>query len=170
MKDILKEYAAYNTWANQKLCETILKLSAEKQKTEVPGSFKSLYLTLLHMWSAESIWWQRMKLQERLIIPGEYFKGDMQELVNGLHQQNVLWEQWISNASPAALQHVFQYFNSRKESFKQPVYQMLLHVFNHGTYHRGQLVNILRQLGIEKIPQTDFIVYSRSKKQVLPLS
>jgi uncharacterized damage-inducible protein DinB len=36
--------------------------------------------------------------------------------------------------------------------------QMLLHVFNHGTYHRGQLINILRQAGVEKVPETDFIV------------
>jgi uncharacterized damage-inducible protein DinB len=35
-------------------------------------------------------------------------------------------------------------------SFQQPIYQMLLHVFNHGTYHRGQLINMLRQLGVYK--------------------
>jgi uncharacterized damage-inducible protein DinB len=40
---------------------------------------------------------------------------------------------------------------------------MLLHLFNHGTYHRGQLVNQLRQLGIAKIPPTDFIIWSRKK-------
>ncbi|MBD0288544.1 MAG: DNA polymerase, partial [Flavisolibacter sp.] len=43
-------------------------------------------------------------------------------------------------------------------------YQMLLHLFNHGTYHRGQLVNMLRQLEVSPIPQTDFIVWSRRKK------
>ena len=48
------------------------------------------------------------------------------------------------------IEHVFQYYNSKKEHFKSPVYQMLMHVFNHGTYHRGQLVNMLRQLGVEK--------------------
>jgi uncharacterized damage-inducible protein DinB len=62
------------------------------------------------------------------------------------------------------LDHVFQYYNSKREYFKQPIFQMLLHVFNHGTYHRGQLVNMLRQLAVEKIPQTDFIVFSRTKK------
>jgi uncharacterized damage-inducible protein DinB len=41
---------------------------------------------------------------------------------------------------------------------------MLLHVFNHSNFHRGQLVTILRQLGEEKIPQTDYIHYSRSRK------
>lgn len=163
MKELLRQLAAYNIWANQKLFETILALPEEKQKAELPSSFKSIYTTVLHMWSAESIWWQRMKLQERISIPFESFNGSMQDLVNELLQQNRLWIEWINDASDAALEHVFQYQNSKKEQFKQPVYQMLLHVFNHGTYHRGQLVNMLRQSGVEKIPQTDFIVWSRKK-------
>ncbi len=57
----------------------------------------------------------------------------------------------------------FDYENSKGEQFKQPIFQMLLHVFNHGTYHRGQLVTMLRQLGVENIPATDFIVWSREK-------
>ena len=77
--------------------------------------------------------------------------------------QSILWKDWVGNASEMALEHVFQYYNSKKEMFKQPVWQMILHVLNHGTYHRGQLVNMLRQLGIEKIPQTDFVVWSRKK-------
>jgi uncharacterized damage-inducible protein DinB len=115
------------------------------------------------MYHAESIWWQRMKLQERFNLPMETFKGSIQELSNELLQQNRQWQQWVSTATDPMLDHVFQYFSQKKESFKQPIFQMLLHVFNHGTYHRGQLVNMLRQLGIEKIPQTDFIVWSRKK-------
>jgi uncharacterized damage-inducible protein DinB len=77
--------------------------------------------------------------------------------------QSNQWRDWVVNASDLSLDHVFQYYNNKKEHFKMPVYQMLHHVFNHGTYHRGQLVNMLRQLGIEKIPQTDFIVWCRKK-------
>ena len=79
MKDTLSQLAAYNIWANQKLLDIILALPAEKQKQEVASSFKSLYTTLLHMYHAESIWWQRMKLQERFNLPMETFKGSMQE-------------------------------------------------------------------------------------------
>lgn len=163
MKEILQQFAAYNIWANQKIMDVIFALPEEKQKAEVPSSFKSLYSTVLHMWNAESNWWQRMKLQERIIVPSENFKGNMQDLVNGLMQQSRQWEEWVSNASELSLDHVFQYQNSKKEQFKQPIYQMVLHVINHGTYHRGQLINILRQLGVEKLPQTDFIVWSRKK-------
>jgi uncharacterized damage-inducible protein DinB len=88
----------------------------------------------------------------------------MKDNVNGLLQQDQQWLDWVNNASEAAIDHVFQYYNSKKESFKQPVFQVIMHVLNHSTYHRGQIVNMLRQLGIEKIPQTDMIVWARMKK------
>jgi uncharacterized damage-inducible protein DinB len=163
MKELLKQLAAYNTWAHQKIVDVILSLAEEKQMAEVPSSFDSLYKTMLHIWNAESIWWQRMKLNERIIEPAWNFNGTMKDITDGLMQQSKQWEEWVNNASDMMLDHVFQYQNSRKEYFKQPLYQMLLQVFNHDTYHRGQLVNMLRQLGIEKIPQTDFIVWSRKK-------
>jgi uncharacterized damage-inducible protein DinB len=65
MKEILSQFAAYNTWANQKLFDVIVALPEEKQLRELPSSFKNLYATMLHMWDAESVWWQRLKLQER---------------------------------------------------------------------------------------------------------
>lgn len=163
MKELLMQFAAYNLWANQKLLEQILSLPEEKQKAEVLSSFSSLYATVLHMWDAESIWWQRMKLHERVIIPSENFNGSMKDVANGLLQQNQQWQDWLSSSSDMTLEHVFQYYTTKKELFKQPICQMVLHVFNHGTYHRGQLVNMLRQLGVDKIPQTDFIVWSRKK-------
>ena len=163
MKELLKQYAAYNCWASQRIIDVLLTLPEEKQRAEVPSSLNSLYKTVLHMWDAESIWWQRMKMQERLVVPSENFMGNLQDAANGLLNQSKLWNDWVNNASDLSLEHVFQYYNNKKEYFKQPVYQMLQHVFNHGTYHRGQLINMLRQLGIEKLPSTDFIIWSRRK-------
>ena len=164
MKELLKQYAAYNIWASQRILDVILTLPEEKQLTEVPSSFNSLYKTVLHMLDAENIWWQRMKMQERIIVPSENFKGTLQELASSLLQQSKQWEEWVASASDLSLEHVFQYYNNKKEHFKMPVYQMIHHVFNHGTYHRGQLINMLRQLGLEKLPQTDFSLWTRSKK------
>ena len=164
MKELLKQYAAYNIWASQRILDAILILPEEKQMTEVPSSFKSLYKTVLHMLDAENIWWQRMKMQERIIVPSENFKGTVQELAGNLLQQSKQWEEWVAGASDLLLEHVFQYYNNKKEHFKMPVYQMVHHVFNHGTYHRGQLINMLRQLGVEKLPQTDFSLWARSRK------
>ena len=163
MKELLRQFAAYNYWANQKLFEVILALPAEQQTREVPSSFSSIHKTLLHMWDAESIWWQRMKLQEAVIPPSSNFSGTTQDIISGLQLVDRQWDEWISNATPMALDHVFSYYSLKKEHFKQPTYQVVMHVMNHNMYHRGQLVNMLRQLGVQKIPQTDYIVWSRKK-------
>jgi len=164
MKELLKQMAVYNVWAHKKIMDVVLALPVENQKAEIPSSFSSLEKTILHLWDAESIWWQRMKLHERLMIPSENFKGTTVEAVNGLLSQSTLWEEWVNNVSDNMLEHVFEFRNKKGDQIKMPIWQMLTHIFNHGTYHRGQLVNMLRQLGVEKIPGTDFSTFVRNKK------
>jgi uncharacterized damage-inducible protein DinB len=164
MKELLKQYSAYNLWAHQRIIDVILSLPEETCTVELPSSFNSLHKTILHMWDAESAWWQRMKMQERVIKPSENFSGNTKEVTQGLLQQSRQWEEWVSSASDLSLDHVFQYYTNKTEHVKMPVWQMLLHVFNHGTYHRGQLINMLRQSGQEKLPSTDFSFYTRNRK------
>ncbi len=164
MKELLKQMALYNIWAHQKIIDIVLSLPEEKQIAKLPSSFSSLHDTILHIWDAESIWWQRMKLHERFAIPSDNFKGSTRDAANGLLSQARLWENWVNNVSETMLEHVFEFRNSKREQVKMPIWQMLIHVFNHGTYHRGQLVNMLRQSGVEKIPATDFVLVPRSKK------
>ncbi|HWJ92860.1 MAG TPA: DinB family protein [Flavisolibacter sp.] len=166
MKEILVELSTFNVWASQLLLNAILQLPEETQMASTPSSFPSLYKTVLHMWDAESIWWQRMKLQERIIIQSESFTGDMNELASQLLRQSRQWNEWVIAAHDHMLSHVFRYQNSKREQFKQPIYEMLIHVFNHNTYHRGQLVTMMRQLGVDKIPQTDFIAWSRRRQSL----
>lgn len=163
MKILLTQYSTYHQWANQLIIDTIEKLPASLQEQEVESSFKSLKATLLHMWDAEVIWWQRMKLLEIITPPSTEFSGSCTDIAKGLMQQSKQWHDWILNASEHMFEHEFIYFNSKREKFKQAVYQMLLHLFNHGTYHRGQIVTMLRQLEVDNIPPTDFIVWSRKR-------
>src|SRR5689334_7376046 len=120
MKEMLLQLAAYNYWANSLLLATIDQLPEEKQTMANTSSFPSLYKTVLHMWDAESIWWQRVKLLDRLNIPSENFRGDMKELSQALLLQNKLWLEWINGNQEYMLQHVFQYQNFKREQFKQP--------------------------------------------------
>ncbi len=163
MKKLLLQYAAYNVWANQKLIDCIENLSDEQIKREIDSSFKSIYATLIHLWDAESIWWQRVKLQEQIDVPGSHFNGSVLELGNNLLKQSKHWKEWVDIATEAALEHEFIYRNSKKEQFKQPVYDTLLHLFNHQSYHRGQLITMFHQVGLENIPNTDFVTFCRKK-------
>jgi len=167
MKNIISRYAAYNLWANEQLMQTVLKLSDEENKKKIDSSFPGILPTILHLWNAESIWWQRIKLQEPVKAPADHFEGSVREAVMHLLSQSGEWVAWTQQASEASLDHVFEYRNSKKEVYKQPVYEALLHVFNHQSYHRGQIVTMLRQLGVKEIPGTDLINFTRLRKSVV---
>ena len=162
MKELLQQYAAYNIWANKLLVDRISKLSNDEINKEIASSFPSLYKTMQHMWLAEEAWWQRLKLVENIDLQSEKFTGTFTELSINHAKQSQQWVEWINNANENQLLHVFAYIRN-KEQLKMPVYQMIQHVFNHASYHRGQLVTILRQLGADKIPTTDFSAFCRKK-------
>ena len=114
------------------------------------------------MWLAEEVWWQRLKLTENIVLESAKFDGSFSEMTDILAKQSQQWKDWINNANENQITHVFAFIRN-KEQIKMPVYQMLHHVFNHATYHRGQLVTILNQLGVDKIPSTDFSTFCRGK-------
>jgi uncharacterized damage-inducible protein DinB len=163
MKQLLQQYSSYNVWANKKILERLNQLSAEEVHKEIISSFPSVYKTVLHIMNTEYVWWQRLKLAEHIESYMENYNGSFEELTARLSQLDKQWEEWVKEANEVNLTHTFAYQNNKKEQFKQPVYEMLVHLFNHQSYHRGQLVMMLRQLGADKIPQTDFIIYSRKK-------
>jgi uncharacterized damage-inducible protein DinB len=163
MKELLAQYADYNMWANKRICDLVINLTDEQLNREINSSFSSIYKTLVHMWSVENVWWQRIKLVEKEVWAGEGFTGSVVELTDALHHESKQWKEWVANATEAALSHEFIYRNTKKDQFKQPVWEAVHHLFNHQTYHRGQLITMLRQVGVTELPATDQIAFSRKK-------
>lgn len=161
MKPLLKEFLAYHLWANQQLTSCILALDQGYWTKPIPSSFPSLFKTLLHMWDADSIWWQRVEGAAQITVPSTYFQENTAELVRRLLLQNEAWYAWVINLEENAMEQRFMYTNLKGEQLFQPLYQVVMHICNHGTYHRGQLVTILRSLDVQKIPQTDYIQWAR---------
>jgi uncharacterized damage-inducible protein DinB len=163
MKVTLTKYAHYNCWANQQILEVIYNLTDEQIHREVISSFPSIYKTVLHMLDAEAIWWQRLKLVEVVEVPSATFNGTIMELGNTWVRQSKQIKEWVDLAVAGTFTHEFSYMTSKKVRFKQPVYEVLMHLFNHQSYHRGQLVTLLRQTGCTTIPSTDLINFLRKK-------
>lgn len=162
--NFLVQNAAYNVWANHKYTFQLLDMPTDNWMAPTPSSFNSLYKTILHMWDAESGWWQRMRLHESIVLPSLNFEPSMKDACNGLLHQSMQWETFIQDQLDSnALNTNLIYKNSTGEVFNQPVSQVIMHVFNHSTYHRGQLTNMMRALQIEKIPTTDFIAFCRTR-------
>jgi uncharacterized damage-inducible protein DinB len=164
MKLLLEEYASYNKWANKKIIDVVMTMPQEQVMRDMGSSFPSIFKTVLHMADAESIWWQRIHLAEHVEVLIDTYSGTIEELATKWTDLSLKWEEWVKQSKEVALSHVFAYQNSRREQFKQPVYQVLVHLFNHQSYHRGQLVTMLRQLKVDKIPSTDLILFTRLGK------
>ncbi len=163
MKQLLVQYAHYNFWANQRITDVILNLPDDMVHKDIPSSFPSIFKTLIHIMEVEEVWWQRMKLFENPVQPGQPYEGNLVELTTALVNSSRRWKEWVDVATEAALSHEFIYKNSKKDQFKQPVHEVLMHLFNHQSYHRGQLVTMMRMAGITAIPSTDLISFLRKK-------
>ena len=162
MKKALQDYITYHIWANTRIVDCIRKLSEEQIYQEVTSSFPGIYNTVLHMWNAERAWWLRLQQEPNIVSATDWFKGDFNELVENLQQQSQLWKDWISSTTDEALQQSFNYKTYNGDPYTQPIQEVVFHFINHATYHRGQLVTILRQLGVTTIPSTDMIVFYRA--------
>jgi len=160
MKELILQYAAYNLWANKRIAEVLLQ-AGDKLNQEMVSSFPSIRATVLHIWSAESIWLQRLQHVEEPIWQQGGFAGDFSELCSEwLLASEALIRFAEQMEDDGAFREMLIYHNRAKKEHHNPVYQVLHHVFNHSTYHRGQLVTMLRQTGRKEIPGIDFIGFA----------
>jgi len=162
MKQLFISYTSYNHWANKQLTSAIDMLTEEFCHTEIVGSFPSLYDTIRHLWHAEFLWWQRVNGITPTALPTLASESTL-DLMNALLDQGKEWEIWAENLTDEQLLESITYTNMKGETFTSSLWQILQHIFNHASYHRGQVVMILRQLGVFSIPNTDYIAYCRSK-------
>lgn len=156
MKQSLVHFGAYNHWANRVLCDAVLSLREGLPEQIVASSFPNLYGTLLHIWDAESGWWQTLEGHSTYVIPSEQFNPNLRELINGLLNQSALWERYAATASEEELNRRLACRHAAGGNYEATAADILLHVVNHSSYHRGQLINIMRQLGEAQVPNSDF--------------
>jgi uncharacterized damage-inducible protein DinB len=148
-------HIAYSGWASRKLLDAALALDEEQQRRELGVSHKSLRGTLEHIFFADRIWFARtvdpsvLESTETLSVAWPQLQGR--------------WEQWAAGLTQQDLTRVVDYKDLRGNAHSTPVWQIVMHVVNHATLHRGQAMSLLRQLGIAP-PPTDLIFYYREFK------
>ncbi|HEV2720171.1 MAG TPA: DinB family protein [Thermoanaerobaculia bacterium] len=145
----------YNIWANHKTLDSLEPLKNEQFTAPMGGSFASIRDTVVHIIGAEWIWWQRC-IGERpkgLLDPAEFpdvaaCRGRWREIDDG----------YLSLVKNANLDENVTYINRHGNQYTYSIGKILLHNVNHSSYHRGQVVTLLRQ--IEAKPAvTDYLVF-----------
>lgn len=152
----------YNTWANRLLSAPILKLPQIEFEKDLGGSFGSLKATMNHLLESDYIWAQRLKGIP--IAPVPDWKVDSAEdicLLWTAIQDEVLASVRTLTEKPDQSIH----FITRKGvPYTLPFIEIVFHLSHHGSYHRGQLSNMLRMLGHQP-PSTDYFIFCTADNQ-----
>jgi uncharacterized damage-inducible protein DinB len=162
--DILIEKAKYNLWANQRIVAVLSGLEQEQLIQKIESSFAGVYPTIFHIWNAENIWLERLQGISLNSWPSRDAndKDNLQKFI----QTSKLFLEFLEKNH---LQKEFpfseiSYSNLKGDFMNNSAYEIVFHCFNHSSYHRGQIVTMLRQLGVTNILSTDFIAYLRERE------
>lgn len=148
----------YNRWANAKALESAATLTEDELGQDLGGSFPAVMGTLGHLYSAEWVWLERLR---GVSPPGLPPAQEVPTLA-------VLKERWavveagqkafVEGLTEARMDEKVRYKNVKGEPRNYALSELLVHIVNHSTYHRGQVATMFRRLG-KKPAATDYLVF-----------
>ena len=154
-KQYFKELAEFNLWANNIVCNWLEQVSDEQWSQEVVSSFNSIQQTVLHIISAEKTWLERFQKKTNIVWLQSEYKGTKKEHIQLWKEVSKNFKQFIDDFDENDLQTNLDFKRLNGDAYSMPYYQLFAHVVNHATYHRGQLVTMLRQVGFTDVGSTD---------------
>jgi uncharacterized damage-inducible protein DinB len=156
--DEISTLFAYNRWANARILQPVSELTAEEMARDLGGSFPSVHETLAHIYAAEWIWLERWNGRSRKALPTGRDVPTLEALREKWRTIEDACRDFVAGLTDARLTEVIGYVNVKGETWRYALSDMLVHVANHSTYHRGQVVSMLRQLGRTPL-STDYLVF-----------
>lgn len=162
-KDIL-ELSEYYLWAEERLLGSLETMKQEDFEKDLHSSHGGIRGTLLHILNAENTWTRRLSgepvvpLDDSKLKSLDDFKREWDHLDRKLAAM-------LDGLTDENLQSRFDYQDMKGNKYSHPRIWAFQQLFNHFTYHRGQIVAMQRQLGC-KPANTDLIGFYREKKSV----
>jgi uncharacterized damage-inducible protein DinB len=161
MKAHLQRFAAYNKWANARLYEAALALGDADYRRDVGVFFKSMHGTLNHLLLTDRLWLKRLTGEgehpnrlDAIIHEGR------RDLAMARAEEDERIIGYIAGLDEAALQELQPYQNTSGKAFEDRRSDILVHLFNHQTHHRGQAHAILSICGRQP-PPLDLLAMER---------
>jgi uncharacterized damage-inducible protein DinB len=168
--DDVRTLFAYNRWANRRMFSVVKKLTPEQSTWTVQSSFPSVRETVFHILGAEWIWLKRWKGQSpRATAPHpdvslkgwSSLKADgiptvqevstfdaLQSFCNSIEEER---QDFLAALTEERLHADLNFNDMSGNPYAEPLVHLMQHLVNHGTYHRGQVTTMLKQLGAEVV-------------------
>jgi len=155
LQTAILDYTLYNHWANEVLTGWLKSVDDQLLSREIKSSFPGIDLTLQHMIHAQNFWYAVISNSDINSLDEELRTGSvdwvMTELLKG--SQNLI--NLVNTLNDDDLMSKVS-----SPGMTKTKYEFMLHVINHNSYHRGQIITIARSLDLtENIPNTDYDTY-----------
>jgi uncharacterized damage-inducible protein DinB len=150
----------YNAWANRRSLSAAAALTPEQFTKPMSSSFSSVRDTLAHIFGAEWIWLKRFQGRSPSSLPETTQYPDAATLGERWGEFEPRLLTFVRGLTQSDLERTLEYKTLKFGVYSNPLWQSMQHVVNHGTYHRGQITTMLRQLGAQPI-LTDLMHFYR---------
>src|SRR5216684_9425047 len=152
----------YNAWANRRVLAAAEPLTAEQFLRQTGSSFSSLRDTLAHIYAAEWVWLERFQGRSPAALPDAAKFPDVISLRGRWLEHEARLLAFVRGLTQSDLDREMEYKTLKFGTYCNPLWQSMQHLVNHGTYHRGQVTTLLRQLGAKPM-LTDLIHFYRER-------
>lgn len=163
--DDLRNLIDYHYWARDRVLDAVAAITPEQFARPMGNSFSSVRDTVAHICAAERIWITRLKGDTPLgpqnpdrLPDFDAARKEWAELESEMREQ-------LARLGPEAVERPITYQDLRGNDQSDVLWQMLQHVVNHGTYHRGQITTMLRQLDAAPPKSMDLIAFYRERNR-----
>jgi uncharacterized damage-inducible protein DinB len=162
----LRTMLDYHYWARDRLLDALEPLTPDQLNRDLGSSFKSIRETIVHTYAAEWAWHSRWQGHSpTALLPDDQFP-DLAAVRRAWSQHEGDMRAFLDGSGEDGVSRVIEYKLLSGEAGASPLWQMLQHVVNHASYHRGQVTTMLRQLGATPAKPMDMIAYYRTKDRV----
>jgi uncharacterized damage-inducible protein DinB len=152
----------YNAWANHRTLDAAAALPPEQFTQSLGSSFSSVRDTLAHICGGEWLWMERFQGRSPSALPSVMqFENAAALRVHWLEQETALLA-FVKRLTQEDLDGAMEYQTINFGVYRNALWQSMQHLVNHGTYHRGQVTTLLRQLGARPI-LTDLMHFYRER-------
>jgi uncharacterized damage-inducible protein DinB len=152
----------YDAWANGRTLSACAPLTQEQFTRNLGNSFSSVRDTLVHIVGAQMIWLDRLHGASPAGLPKPDTYPDFVAVRAQWAQTEPTMLVYVSGLSAADLERILEFRNAKGNVFRDQIGNILQHLVNHGSYHRGQITTLLRQLGATPV-STDMIGFYRER-------
>jgi uncharacterized damage-inducible protein DinB len=152
----LNELFDYNYWARDLQLRACAALTQEQFLRPVGGSFPSVRDTLAHLVNVEWLWLERFRGRSPRSLPAAAELPTLDAVSGRWSAVEREMREYLGGLNEEALERVETYVSTRGQTWRYALWRMIVHLLNHQSYHRGQITNLLRQLGVPP-PPVDFL-------------